>query len=193
MNIKRVPNSERDELGRFKKGCVPYNKGRGMNPKEKKEARKKTLKKYNNKPERKEFMRLYGIKYRKLGKKKQIYKKYYNSNNGKLTVKKSAYARLKREYNLKHSIDWDYWKWLCRFLDYRCQMCGRQFPSKELTVDHIVPIIKGGDNNWENLQPLCKSCNSSKQGDLLVDLKSPAMYKAQKEWQKDKTPRCLYD
>lgn len=41
----------------------------------------------------------------------------------------------------------------------RCQRCN----SKEnLEVDHIVPILKGGDNSLENLQILCKNCNKLK-------------------------------
>lgn len=29
-------------------------------------------------------------------------------------------------------------------------------------VDHIVPLSQGGTNEWDNLQPLCKSCHSKK-------------------------------
>lgn len=40
-----------------------------------------------------------------------------------------------------------------------CVACG----SKDsLEIDHIVPIHKGGGNELENLQALCKSCNSAK-------------------------------
>lgn len=41
----------------------------------------------------------------------------------------------------------------------KCIKCG---DTESLTLDHIVPIIKGGDNSLDNLQVLCKSCNSSK-------------------------------
>jgi hypothetical protein len=42
---------------------------------------------------------------------------------------------------------------------YRCKSCGA---GKKLTIDHINPVAKGGDESFENLQTLCRSCNSSK-------------------------------
>ena len=41
----------------------------------------------------------------------------------------------------------------------RCLKCGS---SNDLSIDHIVPLSKGGDNDTNNLQTLCKTCNSSK-------------------------------
>jgi hypothetical protein len=43
--------------------------------------------------------------------------------------------------------------------DYTCQNCGSR---KDLTADHIFPEVRGGVATLENLQTLCKSCNSSK-------------------------------
>lgn len=40
-----------------------------------------------------------------------------------------------------------------------CQECGT---TESLTIDHVIPLRKGGTSDLDNLQPLCKSCNSSK-------------------------------
>ena len=44
----------------------------------------------------------------------------------------------------------------------RCQLCGVKFERGDLTIDHIVPVSKGGTNHIDNLQPACVSCNCSK-------------------------------
>ena len=44
--------------------------------------------------------------------------------------------------------------------DHTCQYCGFTGPVHELTVDHIVPVSRGGANaTWENLVVACKRCN----------------------------------
>ena len=42
---------------------------------------------------------------------------------------------------------------------YRCKRCGA---TSNLTIDHIVPISKGGKSEPSNLQTLCESCNKAK-------------------------------
>ena len=45
---------------------------------------------------------------------------------------------------------------------YRCVCCKKWFPKNRITVDHIIPLRKGGINCLGNLQPMCRPCNSSK-------------------------------
>ncbi len=43
---------------------------------------------------------------------------------------------------------------------HRCQFCGRS--DLPLTVDHVVPISRGGEDSWENLVCACVVCNNRK-------------------------------
>ncbi|MFQ5780389.1 MAG: HNH endonuclease [Nitrospiria bacterium] len=48
-----------------------------------------------------------------------------------------------------------------------CHYCHQQFRPSALTMDHIVPIIRGGRSTKGNVAPSCKECNRKKK-DLLV-------------------------
>jgi len=43
-----------------------------------------------------------------------------------------------------------------------CHYCGQKFPPEELTMDHIVPIVRGGKSQKGNVVPACKECNNKK-------------------------------
>ena len=40
-----------------------------------------------------------------------------------------------------------------------CQYCGSM---KHLTLDHVIPLSKGGKHSWDNVVTACESCNNSK-------------------------------
>jgi len=43
-----------------------------------------------------------------------------------------------------------------------CYYCGGKFPPAELTMDHLVPVVRGGKSVQGNLVPACKECNNKK-------------------------------
>ncbi|MCH2145184.1 MAG: HNH endonuclease [Phycisphaerales bacterium] len=46
----------------------------------------------------------------------------------------------------------------------RCQYCGRKHTSKELSLDHVLPRVQGGEDSWTNLVCACVKCNARKGG-----------------------------
>ena len=51
----------------------------------------------------------------------------------------------------------------------RCQYCGKKFSSSELSLDHVVPISRGGKSTWENVVCACLPCNVRKGNKLLSE------------------------
>jgi 5-methylcytosine-specific restriction endonuclease McrA len=51
------------------------------------------------------------------------------------------------------------WERVKTAADHKCVACHREV---RLTMDHVVPLVKGGPHTIENIQPLCHSCNSRK-------------------------------
>jgi len=48
-----------------------------------------------------------------------------------------------------------------------CMYCGAK--EKKMTIDHVVPISKGGKNTWENCVCCCHKCNNKKGNKLLQE------------------------
>jgi 5-methylcytosine-specific restriction endonuclease McrA len=70
---------------------------------------------------------------------------------------------------------------------YRCQYCGCQPGSHELTIDHVLPRAQGGGTTWENCVLACIECNSKKAnrtpaqaGMTLLSKPAPPSYKTLK-------------
>jgi 5-methylcytosine-specific restriction endonuclease McrA len=68
---------------------------------------------------------------------------------------------IKRERDKARALRKTRW-WKQRMARGTCHYCGRRFSPDELTMDHIVPIIRGGKTTKSNLAAVCKECNNKK-------------------------------
>jgi 5-methylcytosine-specific restriction endonuclease McrA len=59
--------------------------------------------------------------------------------------------------------------WKRRIATGVCHYCRRQVGHRALTMDHIVPLGRGGDSVRGNVVPACKDCNIRKKGMLPVE------------------------
>ncbi len=75
---------------------------------------------------------------------------------------------LRRERSKARALRGSQW-WKRRIAPGRCHYCGRQVGSRGLTMDHIVPLIRGGRSSRGNVVPACKECNNQKKSLLPVE------------------------
>lgn len=93
--------------------------------------------------------------------------KYSKTPKGKLTKSKSGHKRRTKFKETPCTLTLQQWEKILESQDNRCAICGKKFcKSRPPTKDHIIPLSKGGGLTFENVQALCKSCNSSKNASL---------------------------
>jgi len=51
----------------------------------------------------------------------------------------------------------------------KCYYCHQIVSFKELTMDHLVPLTRGGRSTRDNLVPSCKACNNQKKNMLPLE------------------------
>lgn len=111
---------------------------------------------------------------------KKANRKHYKSHieNERLRVKKWKKSHPEHDRHMqsnkharkrggKGSVKYSEWLALKKHYNNTCPACGKKEPDIKLTRDHIKPIKLGGLNIISNIQPLCFSCNSSKQDKII--------------------------
>ena len=68
---------------------------------------------------------------------------------------------VRREKDKARELKKSQW-WKNRIAKGVCHYCGMIFLPEELTLDHLVPIIRGGKSSRGNVVPACKECNNRK-------------------------------
>jgi 5-methylcytosine-specific restriction endonuclease McrA len=76
--------------------------------------------------------------------------------------------RLKKERERARELKKSSW-WNAQVQKGICHYCGGKFTSAELTMDHVVPLARGGESTRGNIVPACRACNQSKKLETPVD------------------------
>jgi len=69
---------------------------------------------------------------------------------------------LRREKARARALRQTTW-WRRRIATGLCHYCRRAVGPKALTLDHVVPLVRGGRSVRANMVPACKDCNNKKQ------------------------------
>ena len=78
-------------------------------------------------------------------------------------------ATIRRERAKARALRASQW-WKRRRAAGVCHYCGRAVGAAALTMDHLVPIIRGGRSTKGNVVPACKPCNTAKRHRLAFEL-----------------------
>jgi len=76
--------------------------------------------------------------------------------------------RIKKEREKAQKLKKSQW-WLTLKNRGICHYCERKFKPSDLTMDHILPIARGGVTAPGNVVPACRECNASKKLESPID------------------------
>lgn len=76
-------------------------------------------------------------------------------------TKVPAVIMLKEMYRRKRSPRFSRYNLYLRDM-FTCQYCLTSFPKSQLTIDHVLPLSKGGKTVWNNISTACMPCNGKK-------------------------------
>lgn len=74
---------------------------------------------------------------------------------------KASEAHQKREKSRAYELRKSTW-WKQVLGKGKCYHCEGQFKPEELTMDHLIPVIRGGKSDKKNCVTSCKDCNTKK-------------------------------
>jgi len=92
-----------------------------------------------------------------------FWEKAYKKLSAKMSTLKSSLKRRSIDYDVEYNIDSnDIRKMFYDIYGKECKYCEKKLNFRTIACDHIVPLSKGGPTTIENLQLICKACNTRK-------------------------------
>jgi len=93
-------------------------------------------------------------------------KKYRQTPKGQAVGRKRAANYRSRRKNAEGILTAQDWLTILEQHKYRCYYCRKR--KIKLTLDHVIPLSKGGRNSPENIVPACQSCNCAKRDKMIL-------------------------
>jgi len=127
-------------------------------------------------------------------------RRYYHDGRGREVQRAAAQRRRARARTLPATMTLAQWLRCVEWWEHRCAYCGRRIGRA--TMDHFIPVSRGGGTTASNIVPACHSCNSRKGNklprewmetigaDLVTEAtlaRIRAYFKEVKRWQKQAT------
>lgn len=105
-------------------------------------------------------------------------RKWRKTKAGKLKSAAIQRQRRARKQGAEHALTVEQWESICeRHADARGNVCCAYCSTScEPTMDHVVPLARGGNHCESNVVPACKPCNSSKGAKLVTEWKGAKNY-----------------
>ena len=146
-----------------------------------------STKQYNQEhiEEKQQYQRQYHKQYDK-----QHQPQYYQTPQGQVVRFNNNAKRRKREEEQGVGLTKEQWLEMMQFFDFKCAYSDIYIGGKEnkgiRSIDHIIPLVKGGEHEVWNCVPMDKSLNSSK-----CDKDMMEWYTAQDFYSKEKLDKIL--
>lgn len=98
-------------------------------------------------------------------KQKTYHATYIQTIKGKLMLARRAARRYEWVMDTEHPLTAKEWLSILTANKYRCYYCKKK---TKLTLDHVIPLSKGGKHTASNIVPACGPCNSQKHDKILT-------------------------
>lgn len=117
----------------------------------------------------------------------QYQRQYIQTPQGQIVLFNNNNKRRKREQEQGAGINKEQWLEMMQFFDFKCAYSGKSLGAKNnRSIDHIIPIVKGGEHEVWNCVPMDRSLNTSKHDKDIME-----WYTAQDFYSKERLDKIL--
>lgn len=159
---ERVKAHKAASRARHREEIKAYNATYHVTNREELNARKRA--RYAARPEE---GRAYAAAWRAANPEKQKARAAASRKNHQEARRLAQARRQARKKGLPATLTGEQWQAILAVYKHRCAYCGKKESKKRpLTMDHVIPIRKGGGTTSNNIVPACQPCNGSKHANL---------------------------